>query len=131
MDADERAIRVLQAAWMEASLQGDLPRVLSLMADDVVFLTPGRAPFGKDEFAATFRSGQGQAQIRPTSDLEEIVVCGDVAHTRTRLAIEIEPAAGEIKRMAGYALTIFRRQADGNWLLSRDANLLMPAPAKP
>jgi ketosteroid isomerase-like protein len=32
---------------------GDVPALLALMTDDVVFVTPGRPPFGKAEFAAT------------------------------------------------------------------------------
>src|SRR4051794_348142 len=37
---DERAIRDLIATWMEASRAGDTAKVLSLMADDVVFQVP-------------------------------------------------------------------------------------------
>src|SRR4051812_18176340 len=53
MPEDERAIRTLIANWLAASRSGDLPRVLSLMAEDVLFLVPGKAPFGKAEFAAS------------------------------------------------------------------------------
>ncbi len=37
---------------MEASKAGDLDTILSLMADDVIFMVPGREPFGKEAFAA-------------------------------------------------------------------------------
>jgi ketosteroid isomerase-like protein len=36
---------------MTASKAGDLAAVLDLMTDDVIFMTPGRPPFGKREFA--------------------------------------------------------------------------------
>ena len=52
MSEDERAIRALIDSWMTASKVGDIGRVLDLMTDDVVFMVPGRAPFGKQEFAA-------------------------------------------------------------------------------
>ena len=52
MTNDERAIRELIATWMDASQKGDLQTVLGLMADDVVFMVPGREPFGKEAFAA-------------------------------------------------------------------------------
>jgi uncharacterized protein (TIGR02246 family) len=52
MTDDERAIRELVATWMEASANGDVDTVLSLMADDVIFMVPGREPFGKDIFRA-------------------------------------------------------------------------------
>ena len=55
MTDDERAIRELVASWMEASKTGDVAKVLSLMADDVIFTVPGREPFGKDAFAQRLR----------------------------------------------------------------------------
>jgi uncharacterized protein (TIGR02246 family) len=56
MPGDEQAIRDLIANWMAATIAGDLNRLLSLMADDVVFLTPGQPPMrGLDAFAAAFR----------------------------------------------------------------------------
>jgi uncharacterized protein (TIGR02246 family) len=47
MQNDEQAILELVRAWMAAGKTGDLTTVLSLMADDVVFMVPGKAPFGK------------------------------------------------------------------------------------
>ena len=44
MQNDEQAIRQLVATWMAATKAGDMETVLSLMADDVVFLLPGRPP---------------------------------------------------------------------------------------
>jgi uncharacterized protein (TIGR02246 family) len=38
---DEQAIRQLVTSWLEASKAGDTEKVLSLMADDVVFLVTG------------------------------------------------------------------------------------------
>ena len=40
--SDEQAIRKLIATWLSASAAGDTQTVLSLMADDVVFLVPGQ-----------------------------------------------------------------------------------------
>src|SRR6185369_17813300 len=51
MTEDERAIREVIATWLRASAEGDTAKVLSLMADDVVFLVPGHRPFGKEAFA--------------------------------------------------------------------------------
>jgi uncharacterized protein (TIGR02246 family) len=56
MSADEQAIRKLIDDWMQATARGDLDQVLSMMSDDVVFMTAGREPFGKQEFAAQSRA---------------------------------------------------------------------------
>jgi hypothetical protein len=53
MGSDERAIREVHATWIDAVNGGDLVRLLALMANDVVFLNPGQAPFGRDGFPNT------------------------------------------------------------------------------
>jgi ketosteroid isomerase-like protein len=98
--SDEQAIRAVQAAWFEATAAGDLARLRTLMADDVVFLAPGRPPFGAAEFASAFEAG---------------------------LAVSVVPlSGGAARRISGYTLSVFRRQPDGRWVLARDANLLSP-----
>lgn len=120
---DERAIRDVIATWMNASLAGDAATVLSLMTDDVVFLVAGRPPFGKQEFAASQGAMAGYT-ITGSSDVREVSVSGDLAYARSHLTVSIEAPKGETIRRSGPALTIFRRQPDGRWLLARDANLL-------
>lgn len=52
MGADERQIREMHSTWIDAVNAGDLARLLTLVADDVVFLNPGQAPFGLAELSA-------------------------------------------------------------------------------
>ena len=64
MDRDEQAVRSRVATWMQATAAGDLPRVLELMADDVVFLGADRPPMrGKDAFAAASRAMEGRSRV--------------------------------------------------------------------
>jgi uncharacterized protein (TIGR02246 family) len=51
MQNDEQEIRQLVSTWMAASKAGDVETVLSLMADDVVFLVPGQPVMRKADFA--------------------------------------------------------------------------------
>ena len=81
MSDDERAIRDLVATWMKASAAGDLDTVLGLMTDDVVFMVPGREPFGKEAFAAMSR-GMGGARMEGRADIRELQVLGDHAYLR-------------------------------------------------
>lgn len=127
MGPDEREIREIHSTWIDAVNAGDLVRLLSLMADDVVFLNPGQAPFGRDEFSANFSAGHQRVSIDCTSELDEVVVAGDVAYTRSRDALSVTPrAGGETTQLAGHRITVYRKQPDGRWLLARDAHTLSP-----
>jgi uncharacterized protein (TIGR02246 family) len=127
MEHDERAIREVHSTWIDAVNAGDLVRLLTLMTDDAVFLSPGQAPANRAGFSSNFPVVHQQARIRCSSELEEVVVAGDVAYTRSRDALSVAPrGGGEGTRLAGYRITVYRRQADGRWLLARDAHTLSP-----
>jgi uncharacterized protein (TIGR02246 family) len=123
MSEDERAIGDLIATWMAASKAGDHDTVLGLMTDDVVFMVPGREPFGKAEFAAASKGMQGML-MEGTSDIVELKVAGDWAYLRNRLEVTLTPPGGAPRTRSGYTLTVLRKEPDGKWLLARDANLL-------
>jgi len=123
MSPDERAIRELIDAWMKASRAGDTETVLSLMSDDVIFMVSGREPFGKQTFAANSRSMDG-VKLEGSADIRELEVLGDWAYLRNFIEITITPPDGESVRRSGFTLTILRKEPDGRWLLTRDANLV-------
>lgn len=125
MCPDEQAIRDLQQAWFTATIDKDLPAILQLMAEDVVFLTPGRPPFGRDEFIAGFEAMR-QMPMQCSGSMEEVILHGDIAYARAKLSVTVTPPNGEPKRLAGYTLSVYRKLADGRWVLARDANLLTP-----
>jgi uncharacterized protein (TIGR02246 family) len=127
MSDDEHAIRALIDTWMSASKAGDTATVLGLMADDVVFMVPGREPFGKQEFAAASQGMQG-VTIDGKSEIVELNVLGEWAYLRGRLQVSMTPPGGNPVHRSGYTLTILRKEADGQWRLARDANLLERVP---
>ena len=126
MTTDEQAIRDWLDKWLRASAIGDSSIMLTLLADDVVFLVPGQPPIGKKEFKAAWEGPMNGAKVESKADIEECIVTGDVACTRTRLAVAITTSDGAVSRARGYTLSLFRKQPDGRWLLARDANLLTP-----
>jgi uncharacterized protein (TIGR02246 family) len=121
---DEQAIRDLVANWLSASKAGDADKVLSLMAEDVVFLTPGHPPMrGKAAFAAS-QSALKDIDLEATSDIQEIKVLGDWAYIWTNLTVIMTPKKGgaPVKR-TGNTLSILQKQ-NGAWVIARDANML-------
>jgi len=125
MQNDEEAIRKLVDTWLAASQTGDLATVLSLMADDVIFMVPGQEPFGKEEFAARNQKMK-DVKLAATSDIKEIKVLGDWAWMRNFLKVTFTPPGGSATVHSGYVLTILRKNPNGSWVIARDANLLTP-----
>ncbi len=130
MSGDEQEIRDLVATWMAATKAGDLESVLSLMAEDVVFLPPGQPPMiGKSAFAAAAGAQPKEASTRfeGTSEIQEIKVIGDWAFMWTKLKVVVTPPGGAPPMTrAGHTLSILNKR-NGRWLLARDANMLAPA----
>ncbi len=125
MTADEREIRTVHSIWIDAVNAGDLARLLALVAEDVVFLTPGQAPLVREGFSSNFVAAHQQMQICCTSELEEVVVVSGLAYTRSRDALSVAPrAGGKAAQLAGHRMTVYRKQCDGRWLLSRDVHTL-------
>ena len=128
MSADEddaRQIRELVDSWIAASNARDLPALMGMMTDDIVFMTPGRAPFGKAEFAADVERMKSVA-IDARAEVQEIEVFGPRAYIRNHVRVELTSPGQAPKRVSGYAMSVLRKEADGRWRIARDANLVMP-----
>jgi uncharacterized protein (TIGR02246 family) len=119
---DETAIRKLVDTWLAASKVGDIATVLSLMTDDVVFMVPGREPFGKEAFAAA-SDEMKNVRMEGKSEVRELRVLGEWAYLRNHIEMTITPEGGAPVTRSGYTLTILRKES-GQWRLARDANLV-------
>ncbi len=123
---DEQEIRQLVSTWMAATKAGDVDKVLSLMADDVVFLVPGKPAMRKADFevAARAQAAPGGIRFEGSSDIQEIKVLGEWAFMWARLAVVAHPPGSALPTTrSGHTLTVLRKQACG-WVIARDANLL-------
>jgi uncharacterized protein (TIGR02246 family) len=128
MTDDVRQIHELVDSWIAASKAHDLPALMDMMTDDVLFMTPGRPPFGKAEFAADSERMKGAA-IDARADVQEIEVFGPWAYVRNHIQAELTFTGQAPRRMSGYAMTVLRKDTDGRWRIARDANLVMPEEA--
>lgn len=127
MQSDEEQIRQLVATWMSATSVGDVETVMGLMADDVVFLTPGRAPMSKADFRAAAQAQTGAAgpNIDGKSEILEVQVAGEWAFARAHLTVAVTRPGGAAPMVrTGPVLSVFRKE-QGRWLLARDANMLL------
>lgn len=127
MTDDEKAIRKVVETWTAASKAGDTATVLRLMTDDVIFMVPGQEPFGKEAFAAASKGMEGM-KMEGASEIIELQVLGDWAYIRNHIDMTVTPPGGDAVHRSGYTLTLLRKEADGEWRLARDANLLAVRP---
>jgi len=126
MSTDEAAIRDLVAIWHSATAKGDVDTVLGLMAADVVFLVPGKEPMrGRGAFEQSLRGLLKQHRIESSADIQEIEVAGKLAYCWTKLNVRVLPlAGGNAMAREGSTLSVLRKEAQGRWVMLRDANLL-------
>jgi uncharacterized protein (TIGR02246 family) len=123
---DETAIRTLVETWHRATAVGDVSKVLSLMAEDAVFLAPERPPVrGQSSFAQGLTDVLKTHTISSSGDIREVTVSDAMAYCWTDLTVTITPLDGSPPKVRrGPALSIFGKRSNGSWVLVRDANML-------
>lgn len=129
MSQDEQEIRGMIQLWLSATQAGDVDAVLALMSEDAMFMSAGQPPMvGREAFARGLNKVLAENVIESTSEIAEIVVSGDLAYCRTKLAVTIMSKHGQLPMIRnGDTLSILRKGADGRWRLTRDANMLASA----
>ncbi|MGH8604538.1 MAG: YybH family protein [Gammaproteobacteria bacterium] len=121
-------MRSLVAQWHSATAVGDVETVLGLMAEDVVLLVSGQPPMKR---CSTFEKGLPglltSHRLESTGDIQEVYVSGDLGFWSV-LTVRIIPlSGGNAVVRKGSALSILRKQANGEWVVVRDANMLSVA----
>ena len=127
MSRDEGQIRELIAEWHRATASDDVDAMLGMIAEDAKFYVAGGAPIvGRASFERNLRDMLKTWRIESSGDVQEVGVAGDLAYTCARLRVGVahRSGAGKTSTHTGYAMSIWRRAADGRWMLTRDANML-------
>jgi ketosteroid isomerase-like protein len=116
---DVAAVRMATDRYVQAALAGDWDRWAALSTDSAVFLQPNGTPIegrpalrrwitafsGLDSFSSTVLEVEGQ---------------GDLAVSRGTYAFVLGPQAAGSAVDTGKFLTVWRRQPDGAWRISRN-----------
>lgn len=125
MNTDEQAIRDLVQDWADASTAGDYLTLEKLMHPGIVFLTPGGEPMTLDAFRENYLKVVKTMHLECTADTREIEVSGDLAYAWNRISVRLRGASEDIAAAReGFALSVYKRNAEGHWQLWRDANLV-------
>jgi len=133
--ADLAAVRSVEAAWVKDLATKDVDKFVSYYADDASVLLPNQMLItGKDNikaafkpimadpnFALTFQSNRGEAS--KGGDLVYLIGTYSMTASSPR---DQSPVTDQ-----GKYLTVFKKQADGNWKAVADmVNSDLPAPAE-
>lgn len=131
-DEDVAAIRETAAAYHEAALAKDWDAVAGFYTEDAVLMPPNQPAV-----QGTAAIKDWHASFPPVSEVElpivEIDGRGGLAYARGTytLTIALEGAPEPITD-SGKSLAIWRRQADGSWLIGIDTfNSDLPLPEQP
>ncbi len=121
---DEAAIRQMFREWKEAVRTKDIPRLLSFITEDAVFMPPGQPLIrGKAQVEALYQLSFSKFIMEQEFQIEEIQIAGDWAFLWGIDSAKLTPTDGgpEIEAK-GMGISILRRQSDGSWKLARGIN---------
>jgi ketosteroid isomerase-like protein len=126
MDLDAEKGRLLQrdAEWARVASEGrDIDRILSYWTDDAVVLPPGLPTLiGKTALRRYVESSLQMPGFQITWSSADVVISpdGNLAYMFSKNAVTVNGQDGTPVTMNGRAVTIWRREPDGEWRCAVD-----------
>jgi uncharacterized protein (TIGR02246 family) len=134
-EADAKAIRDLESAWVKVAATKDVDAFVAFYTDDASVLTPNAPIFNakagiKEGLKPLFTDPHFSLTFLPTR--LEVSKSGDMAFTQGPYKLSFSDLRGNKFEDEGKYLTIWRKQADGNWKVVEDTmNSDLPLPPPP
>ena len=126
MDLDAEKARLLQrdAEWARVAREGrDIDRILSYWTDDAVVLPPALSTIvGKTALRRYVESSLQMPGFQITWSSADVVLSpdGNLAYMFSKNAVTVNGQDGTPMTMNGRAVTIWSREADGEWRCAVD-----------
>jgi uncharacterized protein (TIGR02246 family) len=122
--AEQGKLRDLESAWAAAALAKDVEKSVSFYADDAILLDPGApAAKGKDAIHAAWKGmlSDPNSKLVFASNRIEVSSSGDLASTTGSYTMTMtNPKTKKPVEDKGTYLTVYKKQADGNWKAIED-----------
>jgi uncharacterized protein (TIGR02246 family) len=132
--ADVQAINAAADHEIAMLAAGNMDSLAAVFTADAVVMPPGEATFHGLDALRTWGQAFQQLSITAHYPTKDVTVLGDWAIQRYDYVETITPkAGGATTEEHGKGLHVFRRQADGRWLIAQDIwnSDTPPAPAAP
>ena len=124
MSAEKAKIHDLEAAWAKDAAAKDLDKSVANYADDAVLLMPGApASKTKDAIRASWKGmlDDPNLKISFAPDRIEVSASGDLATTQGSYTMTMtNPKTKKPVEDKGSYVTVYKKQADGNWKAIED-----------
>jgi len=122
--AEQGKIRDLESAWVAAALAKDVEKSVSFYADDAILLNSGvPAAKGKDAIRAAWKDmlSDPNSKLVFASSRIDVSSSGDMASTTGSYTMTMtNPKTKKPVEDKGSYLTVYKKQADGNWKAIED-----------
>ncbi len=121
-----RAVRKANAEWAAAMKTGDAATIAAPYSDDAVFvLIDGTCIQGRAKIQEMYRAGFERAGLATSTRIEskKLVIDGDLAYESGYGEVGTTKT-GKLSTRGGRYLTVWQRQADGEWKIIR--NIVLP-----
>jgi uncharacterized protein (TIGR02246 family) len=130
ISAEKTKIRDLETAWAAAAAAKDLDKTVSFYADDAILMAPGSPPAkSKDAIRTSWKQLYDSAKLTFAPDRIEVSASGDLATTQGSYTMTmVNPKTKKPIEDKGSYLTVYKKQADGNWKAVEDTNASEVAP---
>lgn len=126
ISAEKAKIRDLETAWAAAAAAKDVDKSVANYADDAILITPGSpAAKTKDAIRASWKGmlDDPNLKIAFAPDRIEVSASGDLATSQGSYTMTMtnRKTKKPIEDKGSY-LTVYKKQADGNWKAIEDTN---------
>lgn len=129
--AIEKQIRDNETKWAKAYADHDAVALAAQYADDAALANPGAALVTgaeaiKEETAAF--AADPNLKVEFSADRIQVAESGDLAYSRGHYSMtSSDPATNKATSSGGSYLTVYKKQADGNWKAVED--FITPGPS--
>jgi uncharacterized protein (TIGR02246 family) len=130
--AEQGKIRDLEAAWSKDAGAKDLEKSIANYADDAIMLTPGApAAKGKDAIRAAWKDmlADPKGKLAFSTERVDVSASGDLASSKGSYTMTMtNPKTKKPVEDKGSYVTVYKKQADGNWKAIEDLTSSEVAP---